>query len=478
MPNNQVSNTSILRNVFLILGIFLILLKTDLSYESVFIFYAAVVLTAISLKNDSINKYGLLFASAMLIRICFCLLIDIFPPEFRYPSQWELRNYSFPIIFKDETYYIAIAKQSLKFVDYIDLSDKYERVTYLFKLIFQYFGQQIIWGRFINSFFSSLIVVLIYNTLVLSLGEKFRKYYWWFCLLTPVLILWSITYIKESYLVIGETMILNSMVIVYKRLGFIRAYFQLIIGAMICYFLRIESLIPFALLLPSVIVGENKESRFIKPITWLMVLSIICLSLLLIFNPLKGLEFIGDKVGFELNIHYTSFNLIEEGYDCGVPLYNWVMKQHGILLGLGYCFLLMESPVITSVWLTLPIIGDPSWDVFGTSAYSISWWICIPFLLNGVWQSFREKNLFWLTGSAIFIIWFLIAAFARMGAGMDAVRYRDSMFPLVVLITGKGFYHIAEAWDHKLWNRIYIKAFFAGVVALILARGFGLIKMG
>jgi hypothetical protein len=477
MHTKQVSKENILRNVILFLGLFLILLKSDLSYKSVFLYYTVIVIFAVSLKNDSINKYGLLFASAMLIRIGFCVFIDIFPPEIRYSSNWWVNMYPLPVIFDDETFFLAWAKHIMKAVDYIDLSERYDRMAYIFRFMLKYFGEQIIWGRLLNSFFCSVIVVLMYNTLVLSLGEKFRKYYWWLCLLTPVLIIWSITYIKEAFLVMGVALVLNSLVIFYKRIGNIRAYFQLVIGVIICFWIRSENLIPLAFLLPSVTIGENKESRFIRPLTWLMLWSIAGISLFLIFSPLFGLETIRNITGLNLNIYLDSFKQVKEGYNIVIPFYSWVMRQHGVLLGLGYCLLLLESPVITSVWTTLPIIGNPSWNAFGTSTYAISWWICIPFLIAGVWRSFKEKNLFWLSASSGFILWFLMTAFARMGAGMDSVRYRDSMLPLIVLLAGKGFYHLAESWNDKLWNRTFIKVYFWGVLALILARGVGLISM-
>ena len=393
MHTNQVSKENILRNVILFLGLFLILLKSDLSYKSVFLYYAVIVIFAVSLKNDSINKYGLLFASAMLIRIGFCVFIDIFPPEIRYSSNWWVNMYPLPVIFDDETFFLALAKHALKYSDYINMADKYQRIAYIYNLMFRYLGDQVIWGRLLNSFLCSLTIVVMYNSLVITLGEKYRKYYWWFCLLTPVLVIWSITYIKEAFLVLGVALILNALVVIYKRLGFTRAYIQLFAGIIIVYWVRLEDLIPLFIMLPAVIMGESEKSKVIKPLTWLILASVTFISMLLIISPLTGFEVISRITELKsIKIQYASFEHVKEGYKLPVPFYSWVMRQHGILLGLGYCLLLFESPIITSAWSMIPILGNPCWQAFSMSAYAISWWICIPFLVKGFWTSFKEKE--------------------------------------------------------------------------------------
>jgi len=196
------------------------------------------------------------------------------------------------------------------------------------------------------------------------------------------------------------------------------------------------------------------------------------------FLPIETAERTSLLIGGQgLGTFHLSAELQRSGIDIRFPFFNAVMELDGPLRIIGFTFLLILSPVVTSLWSLVPIFGNPSWYAFSVAAYAASWWICLPFWIRALYDAIRKRDTWWLTWAGVFIIWFVVAAYARFGAGYDAFRYRDAMVPVIMLLAAKGLEATLSKWRLGGAWPLMVKAYGITVALLILLRGLGIARL-
>jgi hypothetical protein len=342
-------------------------------------------------------------------------------------------------------------------------------------------GHEVVWGRLLNTLIGALTVVVLYDLLIRVVGGKVRKWSWWFAALSPVMIIWSTHYLKEALLVLGTAMVANAVVRIRHGHFPSPSALMLTAGAIICLWVRGVVLLPFVapLVVSGFILkgdGPWKSTGFLPVSIGLLILLGLAIVFPFQFGE-RGLVLFGGQGTETLSRSVELQHVLQQRVHVSFPFFDIVMRQSGPLRTIGFTILLLVSPVITSLWSLIPVVGNPNWQTFGVAAYAVSWWICLPFLARSLYNAVRQRDTWWLTWGGMFSIWLVLAAYTRFGAGYDAFRYRDAMVPVIILIAARGLDATLSGWHIERGWRFLLKAYLAIVVALILLRGLGLLKM-
>jgi hypothetical protein len=383
------------------------------------------------------------------------------------------------VVFEDETYYLESARwlvQSPEGLGGADLSNPYERMVVYFALAHLIGGDSTLWGRLLNTLIGALASVVIYDLIIKALGVKVQRYAWWFTALSPTLLIWSAFYLKEGLLLIGISLIVNAIVRIHKgRFGF-KPLIMTTAGITICLWTRSTVLLPLfpPLILSIITIKSKSKSGMFLPV----VIGLTIMVILTAFYPVRTAEWVSTLFSTQgLTIMYESVRFQEQEVELTFPFFSTIMQWHGAVRTVGFCFLLMISPVITSVWSLIPILGNLSWTSFAVAAYATSWWICLPFLARSIFDALKQRDTWWLVWGGVFILWSMVAGYIRLGAGYDAFRYRDILLPVIMLIAAKGLRSILSERDKRGCLSLVLKGYWVVVVALILLRGIGILRL-
>ncbi|MEO0271929.1 MAG: hypothetical protein ABIM30_02420 [candidate division WOR-3 bacterium] len=419
---------------------------------------------------------------AVIVRLIVTLAIEAVPPEHT-PGAVRLSS---GLIWKDEAYYLENAYlfgQTADTLTKMDVLNPYERVAGFYALWILLLGDAMVWGRLINVFLGALTVVVLYDTLVRFIQKKSQYIAFWFLVSSPVLLHFSIVYLKENLLILGLSLIINGIVKLNDRYSLLSQMFKLGAGFAICMWVRNSSL--FLLLLPLVLAivtskktGKSGQSLSVPTFVLILVLFAALIGSVAA-QPEKVIEMFGDLVYLQgAELLFQSAVALESGkVSINFPFFESVMELSGLSRGLGLTFLLLLSPTITSVYHLLPVLGNPDWYVFAVSAHAVSWWICLPFVMYAIFGAIRTKDIWWLCWSVCLVLWIIFCANARYGAGYDAFRYRDSYVPVIMLLAAKGLnstLYPVSAREAQVWKYI-LRAYTVFVITLILLAGIGVI---
>ncbi len=414
---------------------------------------------------------------SLAIRLVIIVLLEAFPPG----SPPSAIRFVPGVVFEDETYYLDTARWlavSMKALQGADLSNPYERVAAYFALAHSVGGEETLWGRILNALIGSLTPIVIYDLLRRSIGFSIKKWAWWFAACSPVLVIWSAFYLKEGLLTLGVALIVNAIVRIHTGRFHAMGAFIMIMGVVVCLWVRSVLIVP--LLAPfAVAILVPKKGALLKFLSFLFVsITIFIWFCLTIIAPMEVVETISPFFKYRgLGVILESVTMQERGVEVTFPFFSVVMSWSGPLRIVGFTFLLMLSPVITSLWSLLPFVGRPSWYAFAVAAYAASWWICLPFWIRATYDALRKRDTWWLVLGGGFILWSMVAAFSRFGAGYDAFRWRDAMVPVIMLLAAKGLETTLSQRQRKGAWPIWLKGYWLFVVALILMRGLGILRL-
>lgn len=422
------------------------------------------------------GSYSRLFLVSIIVRLGLIVLLEAFPPG----SPPSAMRYVPGVVFEDETYYLDTARwlgQSLETLQAADWANPFERVAAYFALAHLLAGAETLWGRLLSALIGGLTTVAIYDLVRRVVDARIQRWVWWFTVLSPVLVIWSAFYLKEGLLVLGVALTLNATIRIHFGRFDVASMFMMIAGVVICLWIRNVTVAPlFAPLVLSFFLPKDKA--WSKSLAFLPVS--VCLLLLFVamaVSPLEFAEWASLVGGRGLSVVYTSIELQQRGLHMPFPFFDVVMSWSGALRVIGFSFLLMLSPVVTSLWSLLPIVGRPSWYAFGVAAYAASWWICLPFWIRSAYDAVRQRDTWWLALAGGFILWSMVAAYARFGSGYDAFRWRDAMMPVIMLLAAKGLETTLFEWKRGGTWPALLKGYWVVVAALILLRGLGIVRL-
>jgi hypothetical protein len=256
---------------------------------------------------------------------------------------------------------------------------------------------------------------------------------------------------------------------------FVRQLPKLLLGAFLGITARNTSLLPLLFPLGVAILYPLRRTRASRKLFWPVFLVFVLVAGTVAVAPLQIARLASSLLGIQGlgTLEISSEFIAQGGAISTAPLFSLVTRLPEAVRGAAFLLLLTISPVITSVWSLVALVGDNSWWLaYGVASYAISWWISLPFVFRAMYDSVRGRSLWWFSWSAGLILWMLIAANARFGVGSDAFRYRDSLTPVVMLLAAKGLERTLLLGDQrrgKLW-RLLVKLYFVGVVLLIALR--------
>ena len=450
-----------------------------------FFFAYGIIALSILLQVHSSANLGSLFLWAIVIRLIFVFLIEAIPPDSTPGAITHFSN----VIWKDEGYYLGAARslgQSFEALAGMNVSNPYERLAGYYAVWILLFGDATVWGRLVNVFVGAITSVILYDALVQVVKEKTRRWIFWFTALSPVLVHFSIVYLKEAILVLGISLIVSATVKLYDKGAILPQLAKIGLGVGIGVWARNSSLVPLLLPLGMTILapkgsGPKGSGRQSKSLFVIAMLLATVLAGLLLAQPLQMVEFVEEFLSLRgVGIFLAAEQRLEEGISLSFPFFDAIIRLPDPLRSTGFVFLTMLSPVITSVWHLLPLVGSPDWYVFAVSSHAISWWACLPFIARAIYVAIRKQDAWWTGWSICLLLWIIVAANAKYGAGFDAFRYRDSLVPVIMLLAARGldvtFYHKGTP-ENKMW-RYALRVYFVLVVSVILLQGIGVIGMG
>lgn len=435
--------------------------------------YSLIVLSILiicMIKHD--KSYFWVFALAMLIRLMLVVILQAFPPVSPQPyAEWYV---PLGAIYPDESFYLLRSRElasSWESLFGIISLNPYDRVAGYYSLINLLIGKEFVWYRLINTLLGSLTALVVYNTIIMNLGVRIKKWAGILVVCCPVIILWSGIFLKECLLGLGIALFLNGISRVYINLGYLRGLIVITIGLMVVLFVRPEMVFLF---LPIMALGvylrskANKNSSRFYPVLIVYVLSITILFI-------APSQFV-TTITRDSNLMIDS-TLSAKSAGFSFPFIDLIMKLSGPLKVLGLSFLLIINPVITVIWSQIPFVGNPNWYGYATATYAITWWFCLPFVIRCIFDVLRRKNTWWIILLGTFMIWFILAALARGGGGNDAFRYRDALMPLSLLFLAKGIDCIRKEWKYGgIWP-IFFKVYTFIVLGIIMFRGAEILRM-
>jgi hypothetical protein len=455
---------------------------------SIYLFWGSIFVFATLMTNMVITRrfgrdYGILFLLAIFIRLVVIFAIELYSPD----SPQSSLHYVPGVIWEDETYYLSVARslgENIKSLAQINLSDPYERVAGYYGLIILLANDSTVWGRMVNSFIGAITVLVIYNMLVTMTHQKTRKYVFFFSALSPVLVHFSVVYLKEVIMILSCSLIANSIVKLQHGRKFRSQIFKISTGIIIGLFVRNTNVF---LLLPTLlftlVVPRNLKTKHRHGLYYILLPLITIIIVTILAVPGE----IGERINRSVGLHGFGTYLvaqdqvqeIDNSGSSSFPFLGFVLGMDGFLRTAGIASLLLISPVITSVWSLLPIVGNPNWYTFAIVCYAVSWWLCLPFLVRAAFDCLRQHDIFFLLITGSLTIWIILSAIARFGFGFDSFRYRDSYAPIIMLLAAKGLdttlLHYA-ARKNDPW-RIIIKFYFICIVSLIILRGAGIVQL-
>ncbi len=441
-----------------------------------FFFAYAVIALSLLLQNHANTRLGTLFLWAIIVRLVMVLIIEAIPPV----STPGWIRYFNEVIWKDEGYYLQTARwlgQSLDTLMSMNLQNPYERLSAYYALWILLWGDASVWGRLANTFVGAMTSVIIHDTCVQVIHGKTRRWVFWLAILSPVLIHFSVVYLKEALLLLAISLVVNA--IVKLQDSPIVQLAKMVLGVTIGIWVRNVSLLP--LLLPlglTLVASRSRKSQ--NSFLFLLIISLsVLMMVLIIVNPLGIIEYASlfrilqgadTLIGSEQRLDTGDVHL-------SFPFFEAIVQLPGPLRRLGFVLLVMISPTITSVWHMLPILGNPDWYVFAVTSHAISWWVSLPFVAIAAYRCIREQDAWWLSWSAALFLWIIVAANAKYGAGYDSFRYRDALTPVIMLLAARGLDTVlclAGTREGRMWMRM-LKMYAVFVVALIVLAGIGVI---
>lgn len=422
------------------------------------------------------ESYGLLFIVAVIIRLTLVVFLEAFPPE-----SLNAVRYVPGVVFDDETYYLESARmfsQSWEtFQQHARLANRYEHVALYYALAHLIAGEEVLWGRLLNTLVGGMVSIVLYDLILRAVGAKVQRWAWWFAVLSPVLVIWSTFYLKELLLVLGVALVTNAIIRIHFGRFALIPILMLAVGTIIAFWVRAAVLLPLVIPLAlSVFVLKNNVSR--KSIMFLpFSISLIALLVFTTFSPVKVSEWGSFVVAMgDPGVIYKSASIQSQGIENTFPFFNRVMQLSGVLRNVGLIFFLILSPVVTLLWSFIPVFGLPSWAAFSMAAYAASWWICLPFCIRFLYDTVRQKDTWWLSWAGGFMVWFVIAAFAGIGFGWEAVRYRDIMVPVIMLMASKGLKSTLLKWRRGGSWPLMLKSYWIIIGALLLFHRLGILR--
>jgi len=469
-------NALIAVGIFMILIVVILVIGNDKMYVIKLLFTVIYILLSVSialiLSKKGDGNYGSLFAYGLSLRLALVSMFTLFPP-----NDLIGINQVKGILFEDESFYVGIGRSmgANSLSGYLDLSNPYERAAAIYAFVFSIFGDDLIWSRMFNALITSCTSVLIYDTVVNTTSRETHRFGWWLAGFSPDLLLWSLIYVKEPYLTFGVALIVNYLLLTAQGLWSARLAFFAVIGTLICLWFRgaviiipvfLAIMVPFA-------IGDKARKIFFLPTVFFLL---ICVSLI----SIAALP-IAQFIGMGSTIIENSYNLLQRGEFSDIvrfPFFDFVSQlSPGILQTTGFAFLLILSPVITSLFSLIPFLGNPSWLVFAVSAYALNWWICLPFIIAFGFVAIKRRDGWMMALVSWLVLWIYISATMRAGAGYDAFRYREALIPLITVLAVHGLDSIRSGvLNRRLWSKV-LRLYWVIVLGLIFFRGLGIMTL-
>lgn len=432
----------------------------------------AVAAIVLALRQAGNDQYSALFAYGLSLRLALVATWTLFPPA-ELIGRFEITG----IVFKDESFYVdfgrALASHGIW--TNIDLLNPYQRAAVPYALIFSAFGSSLTWSHMISALITSATSVLIYDAIVHTTSRRTHRFGWWLAGFSPVLLLWSVTYLKETYLTFGIALIINSLLMNAQRRSKSRSLFYAGLGATICLWYRGPMLVVPAILSAIALVCHNLETRrrIFLPAVAGTAIGIILIA--------TSAELVALAIGHGATVLERTSDLVQRGDFTKIarfPFFNLISGlPPGFIQSTGFAVLLLISPVITGVWNLIPFIGDPSWEVFAVSAYALSWWVCLPLWIACTVAAVKRRDGWWIALVGWLVLWIFMSAAMRAGIGYDSFRYRDALMPLIAVLAALGLDSIhTGALNRAKWNTA-LKSYWTVILALILLRGVGILQM-
>ncbi len=408
------------------------------------------------------SRYGLLFLLSVVSRLIVVTWISIDPPSALIEHAGTLFAKGF--IFPDELYYFYQAKGAGILL--LDYGNPYERVVAIYASLFSYFGSDPIVGRLNNALITSITSVVIYDTIKKTCSDRALRFGFYLAAFSPVLLLFSVTYLKEAMLVFGVALYVNTLLPSRdqdNRKGVVKIGL-LSISIFIILWFRWELMV---CLVPPLLIKATIRNEAIKKKLYSAIIGagIVGIFILILFpDAFFGESGQFDIVGQSMDYAGRHKNVIS------TPFFDVISQWSGPLRVLGFTFLLFISPIITNVLGMIPGLGNPTWLVFATSAHAINWWFCLPFLMAGVFSAIRKRQLIITMFAASLFSWMIISASFRFGGGYDAVRYRDALLPLIITFSVIGIDMLKDKNYNTFLYSALIKGYFVFVVAILITR--------
>lgn len=459
-----------LSTVFVVTALFAMIDKYSWS-AIIFVFcYCFLVLgTTLYLTKAGAGFHDRIFSYGIFVRIVIIIAWSAYPPT---GADYIGLFYSPGVVFPDEAYYIATANKALSsgLWDTISFGNAYERIAFYYGVIFSMTGEELIWGRLVNAFVSALASLFIYDTIRRSTPPSIHRTAWWVAAFAPVLIILPCTYLKESILILGVAILINSGFVLSQGERRFKYWFMILCGSALCFFARGETMI---LLLPFLALsywfGRSHKSN--GRLFWIVLIGTAISIVILSFFLYDVAPLLNREGTIE-----TRDEIIGSG-KVRFPLFEFVTGLPREFHVIGFTLILMISPLITGLWQLIPFLGEPSWIIAVKSAYAVTWWVSLPLLFAATWVSIRKRDGWWMLASCIFLVWVFISATMRFGAGTDAFRYREAFLPLTLLLATRGLHFINFESNRPDRWRLLLKIYFIMILGLIILRGLGILSM-
>lgn len=303
-------------------------------------------------------------------------------------------------------------------------------VTYLYAIIYFIFGHNVLIVRIFNSFIGALIPVFTYMIAKDAyVDDKVAKTSSILISFLPMLLLYSITQLKEVHVIFVLTFVIWGLIKLRRKFN----GFLMIIAILACvYLMLLRTPYGLVLLVSAVIymvISYLQDGRPVKAVACSMF---VILLVWLLYARL-GYGLLGRGLVDNINVYVFRYR-----YEVGVSniLYSAFMSWGKIPLIPLYMLvsLLMPYPL----WLFFnPIYKVTSFSAFFDLIGAIAWYALIPFSAYGFLSSLKNRNSEKLLLCLISLSIILLLAISGQGL-ITAGRHKDSVMSFLMIFAGAG----------------------------------------
>ena len=369
---------------------------------------------------------------AALVRLPLAIAFDVWPPtlDHRRPDLSFERVEG--AVYADETYYLREAARIAEGSPPRDFStNQYVRTAWFEAQIMRMAGGALHSLRLVNSFIGAFAAMILLAAVlrVHPLAGRRARAASVIAAVLPLPVLWSVLVIKEGYLFFGLSLALLGLMRVYQRRLVAIGLLLTAMGTAIVFFHRpANAAIPIVGVVAAFVTGSSRRRRRTRAFVPVAIGAAVAVIGLAVVTPAALATSVAPQEAALFGREVAELP--------AVPGYGAALGLPEPLRSTALFVYLLASPVITTVGSLVPVFGTPSWYVFSTSMYALTWWLLLPLLVRAIWRAWRMRSGWWLFWGAVAITWTFYAASARQGLGFDAFRYRDALLPVFVLLVG------------------------------------------